>query len=66
MLTDRQALRLLEDMRRNTRSADVAALCDWVLVRVAQAAPAAAGAAPRANRNEYMKLYMRRRRAQKK
>jgi hypothetical protein len=70
MLTDAQALRLIESMRRNTQNTDVAALCDWILARVAQrrevlaAAPAAA--APKADRREYMRAYMKRWRAEKK
>ena len=61
MLTDRQALRLIADMRRNTQNGDVAALCDWILARVGTAA----SAAPKTARAEYMKHYMRRRRAEK-
>ena len=81
MLTDERALRLIEEMRHATQSADVAALCDWVLGLAqrrqgAIVAPAAddgaamvAGAAPKpkAGRNAYMAACMRRRRlAQKK
>jgi hypothetical protein len=71
VLTDQQALQLLEDMRRNTRSMGVIELCDWIRAlvrRLEAAAPAAADAAPKAakaNRNAYMKEYMRRRRAEK-
>jgi hypothetical protein len=66
MLTDQQALRLIENMRRNTRSADVASLCDWVLALVRRRAPAAADAGPKrkADRREYMKNFMRKRRAE--
>jgi hypothetical protein len=71
MLTDQQALRLIENMRRNTRSADVASLCDWVLALVRRreeeaVAPTAADPAPKADRRRYMRDYMKRRRAEKK
>ena len=69
MLTDEQALRLIESVRHNTRSTEVAAVCDWVLALVQRreveaAAPAAA--APKADRRAYMRDYMRRKRAEKK
>ena len=70
MLTDEQALQLVENMRRNTQDAGVAALCDWVLglaQRRQGAIVAPPAPKPKAGRNEYMKNYMRRRRqAQKK
>lgn len=71
MLTDAQALTLIENVRRNTQSADVAALCDWVLALVQRregvaVAPAAADTVPKAARNAYMKAYMRKRRERKK
>jgi hypothetical protein len=58
MLTDEQGVALTEDLRRNTQSVAVAALCDWVL---ALAQRDAVSAARRAHRNEYMKALMRRR-----
>ena len=59
MLTDEQALRLIESMRRNTQSVDVAALCDWVLALVQRqeevaAAPATAGVALKTERKAYI------------
>jgi hypothetical protein len=63
MMTDEQALRLIEDMRRNTRHGDVVALLDWVLALVQRQQGAAA--APKADRRTYMREYMRRKRAAK-
>ena len=36
LLTDRQALQLIQTMRANTESVAVASLLDWVMERVAQ------------------------------
>ena len=64
MLTDEQALRLIECMRRNTQNTDVAALCDWVLARVQRREVEAA--TPKADRRAYMREYMKRRREAQK
>jgi hypothetical protein len=63
MLTDQQALQLIESMRRNTQNTDVAALCDWITALVQRAAT---GVAPKPDRRAYMREYMQRRRAEKK
>ena len=68
VLTDRQGLRLIADMLRNTQNGDIVALCDWVLALVQRQQAVVASAAPKASktaRAEYMKHYMRRRRAEK-
>jgi hypothetical protein len=72
MLTDDQALRMIESVRHNTRNMDVVALCDWILARVVQrreveaAIPATADAAPKTDRRAYMREYMKRRREAQK
>ena len=69
MLTDEQALRLIESVRHNTRNMDVVALCDWILARVVQrreGVPATADAAPKTDRRAYMREYMKRRREAQK
>jgi hypothetical protein len=75
MLTDEQAVQLLEAMRRDTQSTAVAALCDWALGLArrwndAVVAPAAARAAlqeaRKAHRRTYMRELMRKRAAQRR
>ena len=63
MLTDAQALSLIEDMRRNTHNTDVAALCDWVLALVQRREKAPK---PKADRRAYMRDFMRKRRAEQR
>ena len=68
MLTDQQAVSLFEDMRHTTQSVAVAALCDWALAlarrqQEAVAFSLAIVAARKAHRREYMRDFMRRRRA---
>ncbi len=74
MLTDQQALALIERVRRATPHIDVVELCDWALLRLVQMrkAPPTLHSTfkepkePTADRKAYMKEYMRKKRAEKR
>jgi hypothetical protein len=69
MLTDEEALRLIEKVRRHTPHIDVVELCDWGLQQI-QGRTALARVmtkvsepvAPQSDRKAYMREYMKKRR----
>ena len=69
MLTDEEALKLIERVRRHTPSADVVDLCDWALAQIIKRNTGTVEEAKSVvhevtgDRREYMRDYMRKKRA---